>query len=135
MDIRTNPMVKRFMEAGEAQVSRVANQLLANEKFLQAVQNIVAKTLSARGSLDKSLRSALATMNLPSTADVEGIKARLDDLDRTMTELAARMSRLEERLSPGEGAPAGQASAPKKKAAPKAKKSPAGKKAGEKEGR
>lgn len=134
MDILTNPMVKRFMEAGEAQVNRLTNQLLANEKFLQAIQNVVSKTLSARGSLDKSLKSALATMNLPSTADVETIASRLDDLDRTLTELSARLARLEDRLPEGNGA---QGSAPKKKAtSPRTtKKAPAAKKAGEKAGR
>lgn len=128
VDIRTNPMLKRFMEVGEAQVSRITNQLLANEKFLQAVQNIVSKTLSARGTLDKSLRSALATMNLPSTGDVEGLKSRLDDLDRTLTDLDARLERLEKKLTGGvEAGPA----ASKTRAGPRTRKAPSSKKAGE----
>lgn len=133
MGIRTNPVVKRFVEVGEAQVSRMTNQLLANEKFLLAVQQVVSRTLSAKGNLDRSLRSALATMNLPSTADVEGLKAKLDDLDRTMTDLDAKLARLEERMVAGGGsAPAKKkassgASAPRKAAptrAPAAKKGP-----------
>lgn len=122
MGLRSNPVVKRFMEAGEAQVGRLAGQLLANERFVQAIQQIVAGTLAARGTLDKSLRGALATMNLPSTADVEELRRRLDDLDRTMTELDAKLDRLEARLA---GAPA--AARPKAKRAP-AKKAGAAKK-------
>lgn len=120
MGLSSNPVVKRFMEMGEAQVGRLANQLLANERFVQAVQQMVSRTLAARGMLDKSLRSALATMNLPSTADVEELRRRLDDLDRTITELDAKMDELRERLAGG----AGQAT----RGATRAKSSGAGKK-------
>ncbi|WP_373044614.1 hypothetical protein [Vulgatibacter sp.] len=119
MDIRSNPVVKKFVEAGEAQVGRLANQLLSNERFVMAIQQIVAGTLAAKGTLDKSLRGALATMNLPSTADVEELRRRLDDLDRTMVELDAKLDRLEDRLG-GSAAPAGAAGAAgQPKAAPK----------------
>jgi len=117
--IRSNPVVRKVMEAGEAQVGRLASQLLSNERFVQAIQQMVAGTLAAKGSLDKSLRGALATMNLPSTADVEELRRRLDDLDRTMTELDAKLDRLEAKLGAGQSAPA---KAPAKKRAPARKK-------------
>lgn len=119
MGIRSNPVVRKVMEAGEAQVGRLASQLLSNERFVQAIQQMVAGTLAAKGSLDKSLRGALATMNLPSTADVEELRRRLDDLDRTMTELDAKLDRLEAKLGAGQPAPA---KAPAKKRAPARKK-------------
>lgn len=121
MGITSNPVVQKLVEAGEAQVGRVANQLLSNEKFLLAIQNIVSRTLSAKGTLDKSLRGALATMNLPSTADVEALRRKLDDLDRTMTELDAKLSRLESAM--GGAAPA-PAAAAKKRAPAKKKEQP-----------
>lgn len=114
MGIRENPVVKRFVEASEAQIGRLASQLVSNERFVQAIQQIVAGTLAAKGTLDKSLRGALGTMNLPSTADVEEIRRRLDDIDRTMTDLDAKLGRLEDRL--GGEAPA---AAPKKRASRK----------------
>lgn len=116
MGIRENPMVKRFVEVGEAQVSRMANQLLSNERFIQAIQQIVSGMLGARGTLDKSLRSALATMNLPSTRDFEEIRRRLDDLDRTMTELDSKLDRLETRLGGTEPAAPPKKRTPRKKA-------------------
>jgi polyhydroxyalkanoate synthesis regulator phasin len=118
VDIRSNPVVKRVVEAGEAQVGRLANQLLSNERFVQAIQQIVSGTLAAKGTLDKSLRGALATMNLPSTRDVEELRRRLDDLDRTMTELDAKLDRLEDRLG-GEGRSAAAAAPAKTPASPK----------------
>lgn len=119
MDIRSNPVLKRVMEASEAQVGRLASQLVSNERFIQAIQQIVAGTLAAKGTLDKSLRGALATMNLPSTRDFEELRRRLDDLDRTMTELDAKLDRLEDRL--GATPAAAPARAPAKKRTPRKK--------------
>ena len=126
MGIRSNPVVRKVVEAGEAQVGRMANQLLSNERFVQAIQQIVSRTLSARGTLDKSLRSALATMNLPSTGDVDELRRRLDDIDRTVTELDGKLGRLEEALA---GQKAAAAPAKKPAARKPAAKKPAQKKA------
>ncbi|HWV36964.1 MAG TPA: hypothetical protein VN033_00640 [Vulgatibacter sp.] len=95
MASRSKALVKRVMEVGEAQIDRVVGQLLANERFVGAVQGVVAGSLAAKGSLDKSLRSALATMNLPSTADVEELGRRLDRMERVLAELDEKLSRLE----------------------------------------
>lgn len=114
---RSRNLVQRVMEAGEAQVDRVVGQLLSNEKFVSAVQSVVATTLAAKGTLDKSLRGALATMNLPSTADVAELGRRLDRLERVLAELDEKLGRLE-------AAPA----SPSEPAAEAAKKKPAARK-------
>ena len=113
-----NPRWKQLLELGEAQISRIAGQVLANETFVQALQGAVSKTLEAKGTLDKSLRSALATMNLPSTADVEALRKRLDDLDRTLVELDEKLTRLDKKLA----APAKAPRAAKAPAKPRKKK-------------
>jgi len=69
--LKNNPMVKRLVETGEERVGKLAQALLSNERFVTAIQTLIQRTLSAKGVLDKSLRSALAAMNLPSTEDVE----------------------------------------------------------------
>jgi len=115
---RSRNLVQRVMEAGEAQVDRVVGQLLSNEKFVSAVQSVVATTLAAKGTLDKSLRGALATMNLPSTADVAELGRRLDRLERVLAELDEKLGRLEA-ASGAPAEPAGEAPAKKKPAARK----------------
>ncbi|AKU90172.1 hypothetical protein AKJ08_0559 [Vulgatibacter incomptus] len=120
MGTRSKTLVQRVVEAGEAQVDKVVNQLVTNERFVSAVQGAVSKSLAAKGSLDKALRSALSSMSLPSTQDVDELRKRLDRLDRTLTELDAKLSRLEPaRKAPGEKAEG----APAKKAAPRKTKS------------
>lgn len=115
MGIRENPVLKRVMEAGEQQVSRLASQLLSNERFVAAIQNIVSRTLEARTELNKNLERALASMNLPTHGDIDAINRHLDDLDRAIVELDGKLSRLEAHLEAGTT----PEPAPKKRAAKK----------------
>lgn len=92
--LRDNPVMKRLVETGEERIGKLAQQLLSNEKFVLAVQSLVSRTLSAKGTLDKNLRSALAAMNLPSTADVEGLRSKVDDLERLLTSVESKLDTL-----------------------------------------
>jgi hypothetical protein len=82
--LKDNPVMKRLMETGEERVGKLAQQLLSNERFVLAVQTLVSRTLAAKGTLDKSLRTALAAMNLPSTTDVEALMGKVEDLERLL---------------------------------------------------
>jgi hypothetical protein len=92
--LRDNPMVKKLVETGEERVGKLASTLLSNETFVAAVQSLVSKSLAAKGSLDKSLRSGLAAMNLPSSADVESLRAKVDDLERLLTSVEKKVDTL-----------------------------------------
>lgn len=89
--LKNNSVMKRLVETGEERIGKVAQQLLQNERFVAAVQTIVSRTLAAKGSLDKSLRSALAAMNLPSTADVEALRIKVDELEKLLTSIEAKV--------------------------------------------
>lgn len=94
--------MRKMVEAGEAGIGRLAGQLMGNDRFVAAVGAVVSKTLAAKGTLDKSLRAALASMNLPSSSDVEAVHRKLDELERALADLEARLSQLEG--EDGEGA-------------------------------
>lgn len=89
-----NPMVKKLVETGEERVGKLASTLLSNESFVATVQSLVSKSLAAKGSFDKSLRSALAAMNLPSSADVESLRSKVDDLERLLTSVEKKVDAL-----------------------------------------
>ena len=105
MGLKENPVVKRVVEAGTGGVSKVVGQLLSDERFVGAVQTVVSSSLAAKGTLDKSLRAALATMNLPSVADVRKLDDKLDQLERVLSQLEGRLGRIEARLGGGEEKP------------------------------
>jgi len=92
--LKNNPVMKKLVETGEVRIGKLAQQLLSNEKFVGAVQTIVAKTLQAKGTLDKSLRGALSAMNLPSTGDVEALKAKVEELERLLASVEGKLDKL-----------------------------------------
>lgn len=92
--LKDNPVMKKLVETGEERVGKLAQQLLSNEKFVAAVQTLVSRTLSAKGTLDKSLRTALSAMNLPTSQDVDGLRAKVDDLERLLGAVEAKVDRL-----------------------------------------
>ena len=61
---------------------------------MPAIQSIVSRSLAAKGTLDKSLRAALAAMNLPSTADLESLRRKVDDLEQLLSSVEAKMDAL-----------------------------------------
>jgi polyhydroxyalkanoate synthesis regulator phasin len=92
--LKDNPMVKRLVETGEERVGKLAQQLMSNEKFVATVQTLVTRTLAAKGTLDGALRTALAAMNLPSTSDVEQLRAKVEDLERLLGSVEAKVDAL-----------------------------------------
>lgn len=94
--LKENPVVKKMFEMGEEQLGKMTQQLLSSEKFVAAVQAIVNNSLKAKGLLDKNIRMALSAMNLPSVADVENLKTKLDELDQTIRRLEDSLTKLSE---------------------------------------
>lgn len=92
--LKDNPVMKKLVETGEERVGKLAQQLLSNEKFVAAVQTLVSRTLSAKGTLDKSLRTALSAMNLPTSQDVDALRTKVDDLERLLGAVEAKLDRL-----------------------------------------
>ena len=94
--LRNNPVMKKLVETGEERIGKVAQQLLSNEKFVVAIQTLVSRSLAAKGTLDKSLRSALSAMNLPSTADLELLRSKVDDVEKLLTAVEGKVDALGE---------------------------------------
>jgi polyhydroxyalkanoate synthesis regulator phasin len=92
--LKNNPVVKKLVETGEERVGKIAQQLLANEKFVQMVQTLVSRSLAAKGTMDSALRSALSAMNLPSTSDVEQLRSKVDDLERLLSSVESKVDTL-----------------------------------------
>lgn len=92
--LKDNPMMKKLVATGEERIGKIAAQLLSNEKFVATVQTIVSRTLSAKGTLDKSIRSALSAMNLPSTGDLEILKEKVGELETLLGSVESKVDQL-----------------------------------------
>ncbi len=89
-----SPFVKRVVEMGEDQLNKVTQQLLANEKFVGAIQAVVNNSLKAKGMLDKNLRIALSAMSLPTISDVDNLRNKLDELDQAIRRIERAVNQL-----------------------------------------
>ncbi len=92
--LKDNPMMKKLVATGEERIGKLVQQIMSNEKFVSGVQTIVSRGLSAKGSLDKSIRSALSAMNLPSTGDLETLREKIDEVEKLLGTLEGKIDQL-----------------------------------------
>jgi hypothetical protein len=65
--------------------------------IVAGLQTVVTRSLAAKGALDKSLRTALGAMNLPSTADLDLLKDKVDELERLLSSIESKVEALAEK--------------------------------------
>ena len=92
--LKDNPVMKKLVETGEERLGKIAQQLLSNEKFVAMVQSLVSRSLAAKGTLDATLRTALSAMNLPSTADLELLRAKVDEMEKLLASVESKVDTL-----------------------------------------
>lgn len=95
--LKNNPVMKKLVATGEERIGKLVQQLMSNEKFVAGIQTIVSRALSAKGTLDKSIRTALSAMNLPSTGDLETLREKIDDLEKLLGQLEGKVDKLVEK--------------------------------------
>jgi polyhydroxyalkanoate synthesis regulator phasin len=95
--LKNNPVMKKLVATGEERIGKLVQQLMSNDKFVAGIQTIVSRALSAKGALDKSIRTALSAMNLPSTGDLETLRAKIDDLEALLGKLESKVDALVEK--------------------------------------
>ncbi len=89
-------MMKKLVATGEERVGKLVQQLMANEKFVAGIQTMIGRALTAKGTFDKSLRSALAAMNLPSTGDLDTLREKIEELEKLLGQLEGKIDGLVE---------------------------------------
>lgn len=94
--LKDNPVMKKLVATGEERIGKLVQQLMSNEKFVTGVQTMVSSALSAKGTVDKSIRTALSAMNLPSTADLETLREKIDELETLLGKLEGKIDTLVE---------------------------------------
>ncbi len=92
--LKNNPVMKKLVATGEERIGQLVQQLMSNEKFVAGIQSIFSRGLSAKGAVDKSMRSALSAMNLPSTADLETLREKIDELEKVLGTLEEKIDQL-----------------------------------------
>ena len=92
--LQDNPVMKKLVATGEERIGKLVQQLMSNEKFVSGVQSMISRALSAKGTVDKSIRSALSAMNLPSTGDLDTLREKIDELEKVLSQLEGKIDTL-----------------------------------------
>ena len=93
--LRENPVLKKMIATGEERMSKLASQLLSNEKLMGALQKTVSAAMEAKGSVEKGVQTALSTMNIPTTGDVRKLEGKIEELEKVFEGLSTRIAALQ----------------------------------------
>lgn len=90
-DVLRSPLVKKALAAGEAQAGRVVGKILSSEAMASGLQGLLGAASTARATFEAGVQTALKAANLPSAAEVQGLKQKIDELEALLDELSARL--------------------------------------------
>ncbi len=98
--LRENAMFKKMIATGEERMSKIASQLLSNEKFMGALQKTVSAALEAKGTVEKGVQTALGAMNIPTAGDVRKLEGKIEELEKVFEGLSAKIAELQKKEQP-----------------------------------
>ncbi len=93
-------MFKKMIATGEERMSKIASQLLSNERFMTALQKTVSAALEAKGTVEKAAQTALSAMNIPTAGDVKKLEGKIEELEKVFEGLSAKIAELQKKDQP-----------------------------------
>ena len=75
-------------------ISRLAEELLANETVSQAFAMAMKKGLETKGRIDRNVQTMLQMLNLPTRADVARLQTKLEVIQGSLVNLSLKVDRL-----------------------------------------
>lgn len=72
----------------ERGVNQIANEAMGNEQFSRLMHGATSAAAGAKAGLGEAMERYLATMNLPSRADIVGIGERLQAIEAQLNRLS-----------------------------------------------
>ena len=95
--LRENPVFKKMIATGEERMSKLASQLLGNEKFMGALQKTVSAAMDAKNTASMAAQSALGAMNIPTSTDVKKLEGKIEELEKVFEGLSAKIAELQKK--------------------------------------
>ena len=95
MSLRDSPLLKKMIATGEERLSKLATELLANERVMGTLQKTVSAALEAKGLVERNVQTALSTMNIPTSSDVKKLEGKIEELEKVFEALSSQISSLQ----------------------------------------
>lgn len=87
-------ILKRLYDLGEERLARLAEELLSNPRFAEAIGNALQTAFATKGRVDRNMQTLLALLNLPSRADVNRLLTKLEAIQGSLVNLNLKVDRL-----------------------------------------
>ena len=88
------------MRDWETQTNAAMTRLSGAESFAAPMNQLVAGVAKAQSAYGEAVEQALIRLNLPNRADLRGLAAKLDDIERKLDAIAARLDGAAEGAAP-----------------------------------
>jgi hypothetical protein len=92
--VEDDAILKRLYGFGEEQLTRLAEELLANPRFADAFSRAIQSALATKGKMDRNMHTLLALLNLPSRTDVNRLLTKLEAIQGSLVNLNLKVDRL-----------------------------------------
>ena len=100
MSLRDSPLIKKMIATGEERLSKLATELLSNEKVMGTLQKTVSAALEAKGLVERNVQTVLSTMNIPTAGDVKKLEGKIEELEKVFEALSSKISQLQKPEAP-----------------------------------
>ena len=96
-DTEPSNLVSSIVSLGEEKLGELVNLLLANERFVGAVQNTISSGLNAKNTVDKNVERVMSWVNIPTLEDLDQLKGKMDELEEVLFEIGDRVKSMDEK--------------------------------------
>lgn len=87
-------IVEWLFEQGGSTVNQVLEELLSRPAVTDQVAKVVQRAAKTKGRVDKNVETVLHLMNLPSRADFDKLRTKIDHLQGSLVNLNIKLDRL-----------------------------------------
>jgi hypothetical protein len=87
-------LFQRLFEMGEERLNRLAEELLSNPRFAEAIGKTLQKAMETKGRVDRNMQTVLGLLNLPSKADYKKLATKIEALQGSLVNLNIKLDRM-----------------------------------------
>lgn len=87
-------LFQRLYEMGEERLNKLAEELLSNPRFTEAIGNTLQRALETKGRVDRNMQTVLGLLNLPSKADYRKLATKIETLQGSLVNLNIKLDRI-----------------------------------------
>lgn len=85
---------QRLFSMGEERLNRLAEELLSNPRFAEAMGKTLQRAMETKGRVDRNMQTVLSLLNLPSKADYKKLATKVEALQGSLVNLNIKLDRI-----------------------------------------